>query len=751
MKKSSFFPAILGIVISISMFISPASFAADGELSEVLTNDAAALTQESLLTIPALPGDAANILMDDLALPSAGAGGSEISWSSTNEAVISSTGTVTRMDTDETVTLTATLIYHDEQTQKDFTFAVPSKTTRINGMPMIGEEKQLSDFGGETPLVTGPDPAKDKIQINEKGGTVTAEEGRLKLNRTVDGKEENSAYFSYPATSGDFVTEFIMARDAGQAASIKMWGSANHIWLDWYASGEMVIYISDTEGTEGTAYTIPYMNYASQTRAKITLAVNASRGTISMWINNRLAVYDKYPYKFKAGTSMTSSGTTVYNMKSGLSAVYIEGYRMYTTDFTPAGDAVNADCSALQREDLYVIPPFADGSIIDNLNLPHYGGNYSPIGWSSDKPEVIAPDGTVSPGQNTQNVRLTATIGAGENACTKDFDITVAGRNQQTEIPEQVTLKNTNDFSTTISGSILKLSSTGGWVKTEHGALKLSKTDSSQSTPNAYYLYSGDNQAAAPASGIFVTEFTVRKDDASKSYFKTEMWHSGSGSAVTLEWQHGGQLAGYDGGTWVKFGREEDFGMKDNTLKFSLLVNETRQTYSLWINNQIAVRNMKLRNATSGRINGMTFYNGSGASGAYRNEAGNIAVTDYRYYVSGQGDEYDWKFTDADTPSPLKVSGEGSDRMVSFSASGGVYCGTGEPQTARVILTAKDGNGTLVGVAVKDYDFSSGAALQMSCSAENAEKAAVCIWTADGDLVPLAAPAEYNVKETRQH
>lgn len=743
MKKGSLFPAIIGIVLCISMLIFPAVFAADGELNETLANDSAALTAESLLTIPAFPGDAANTLLDDLSLPTAGAGGSEISWISGNEAVISNTGIVTRTDTDESVTLTAVLAYNGEQAQKEFTFSVPAKNTRVNGMPAVGEVKQVSDFGGETPLTTGPDPTKDKIQPNEKGGTVTAEGGKLKLKRTIDGKEENSAYFSYPATSGDFVTEFVMARDAGQAASIKMWGSANHIWLDWYASGEMVIYISDTEGIEGTAYTIPYINFDSQTRAKITLAVNASRGTISMWINNRLAVFDKYPYKFKTGTPMTSSGTTVYNMKSALSAVYIEKYRMYTTDFTPAEDAVNADCDALQWEDLYVIPPFADGSVIDNLNLPRYGRRYSPITWSSDKPEVIAPDGTVNPGGRTENVTLTATIGQGKLVRAKTFAVAVAGQNQQPGLPAQGVQKNANDFNSTISSSVLKLNSTGGWTRTEHGALKLCKTDTSQSTPNAYYLYSNDNQTAAPASGVFVTEFTVRKDDLVKSYFKTELWHSGSGSAVTLEWQQGGLLSGYDGGTWMKFGQEEEFGIKDNTLKFSLLVNEARQTYSLWINNKTAVRNMTLRNATSGRINGITFYNGSGASGAYRNEAGSITITDYCYYTSSQGQDYDWKFTDADTPSPLKTDGEGSGKMVFFSASGGVYYGTESPRKARIILAAEDGTGTLVGVDVKEYDFSAGAPLELSCSAENAESAAVYIWSADGSLVPLAETAAY--------
>lgn len=737
--EKTVFQKVIGILVIISMLMSIAAFAEEEVLDETLAADVEALTMESLLTIPALPGDTENILMDDLVLPTTGAGGSVITWTSSNETVLSSEGRLNRPEIDESVTLTAKLEYNGEATEKQFVFMVPSTSTRINGMPIIKDVLQKADFSGENPLITGADPEQDKIYTNTKGGTATVEDGKLCLTRTINGAEENSAYFAYPSTSGDFVTEFVITRDIAQAARINMWGSAQHIQLEWYAAGEMAIYVSDTEGTEGTVYTIPYISYDSQTRAKITLAVNASRGTISMWINNRLVVYDKYPYKFKSGTAMTSTGTTVYNIKSSLSSIYIEDYQMYTTNFAPDAETVNADYDALLQDDLYVIPPFADGSIIDNLKLPTYGENYSPIKWSSNKPDVIAADGTVTPCNEPTTVRLTAVIGTGENTRSKEFDITVAERNSQLDIPQLISMKNSNQFKNSIPKTVLLLNYNAGWTVAEHGELKLTKKDTSTNVPNAYYLYSTDNQTVSPAHGTFVTEFTVKKEDVTTNFFKAEIWHAGSGSACTLEWQYGGRISGYDGSEWTTFGWENDFGMKDNTLKFSLLINEERQTYSLWVNNQIAVRNKSLRNKTNGgNINGITFYNGMGNGQAAQNAVGTITITDYKYYESMQDNDYDW------TDDKLMVTGEDENKQVTYTAKG-LYFGTEPQSTAMVILAVKDDKGFLVSADVKQYDFSSESELQLSCDVINASEAMIYIWMPDGSIRPLVNPVKYKI------
>lgn len=69
-------------------------------------------------------GDSASAITANINLPLTGASGSAITWSSDNPAVISTTGIVTRGNTDQTVTLTATLTKGTASATKLFTVTV---------------------------------------------------------------------------------------------------------------------------------------------------------------------------------------------------------------------------------------------------------------------------------------------------------------------------------------------------------------------------------------------------------------------------------------------------------------------------------------------------------------------------------------------------------------------------------------------------------------------------------------------------
>ena len=279
-----------------------AAFATEGEgqedYSTTIQSDLDALTAESLRTVPALDGEQANILIDNLVLPTQGAGGSVISWSSSSEA-ITDTGIVTRGEERAEVTLTATASFAGDTGTKEFVFIVPASTEQINGIPASTGVLQTSDFSeGKISLSDG-----SGIKLTQVGGSVTNENGKLKLLRTVDDASECSAIFNYPNTNltGNFVTEFLLSKDAGQAASVKMWGDAQYFQIDWTADGFIQAYYSDTEGQQGTAYTLTPSDFACADRVKLTLFTCGERGTISLWINNRPAFLDKFPYKDAAG------------------------------------------------------------------------------------------------------------------------------------------------------------------------------------------------------------------------------------------------------------------------------------------------------------------------------------------------------------------------------------------------------------------------------------------------------------------
>lgn len=60
-----------------------------------------------------------------------------------------------------------------------------------------------------------------------------------------------------------------------------------------------------------------------------------------------------------------------------------------------------------------------------NLTLPTTGSYGTEITWSSDKPNVIANDGTVTRQQTDEDVKLTATIKKGQTQTTKDINVKV--------------------------------------------------------------------------------------------------------------------------------------------------------------------------------------------------------------------------------------------------------------------------------------------------------------------------------------
>ncbi|MBD0405522.1 immunoglobulin-like domain-containing protein, partial [Flammeovirga sp. EKP202] len=86
----------------------------------------AELLQEAseALMITYAEGDNAESVTSNLTLPLTSSHASTVAWSSSNEAVISSDGTVTRPSATTTVTLTATLSLEEETTTKTFDVTV---------------------------------------------------------------------------------------------------------------------------------------------------------------------------------------------------------------------------------------------------------------------------------------------------------------------------------------------------------------------------------------------------------------------------------------------------------------------------------------------------------------------------------------------------------------------------------------------------------------------------------------------------
>lgn len=120
-----------------------------------LTNDIAAITSSNLLTAPENLLDA-NLIKDNLKLPTLGDYGSQISWSSSNPDIIASDGTVTRpapgvYDENQRVILIATARLGDDYKTKSFVFTVINQSTDEDAVDMDFDTLTYSLISKETP------------------------------------------------------------------------------------------------------------------------------------------------------------------------------------------------------------------------------------------------------------------------------------------------------------------------------------------------------------------------------------------------------------------------------------------------------------------------------------------------------------------------------------------------------------------------------------------------------------------------
>ncbi|MBJ6360070.1 immunoglobulin-like domain-containing protein, partial [Paenibacillus sp. GCM10012307] len=148
-------------------------------------------TDKASLNVGYVSGDSAAGVTQDLTLPTAGANGTAITWSSSNETVIATNGTVNRpakTATDVIVTLTATIKKGDEQETKQFTVNV-LKLTAFNDTESVQADKaalNIAFASGETSVNVTKNLTLPNTGVN--GTTITwssSNEAFLKSDGTV--------------------------------------------------------------------------------------------------------------------------------------------------------------------------------------------------------------------------------------------------------------------------------------------------------------------------------------------------------------------------------------------------------------------------------------------------------------------------------------------------------------------------------------------------------------------------------------
>ncbi len=273
--------------------------AAGGSSSADAEADFEALSRRSLLTA----GSADATLLDNLNLPTEGANGSTITWSSSDPAVINpANGVVTRPALTKSVTITATI---DGSLTKAFSFRVPGKEVAIGGtktMPTKGTVIYENNFDGTT---------VDAAHISMSSVNV-AQNDALQMTRELYSGTEVSATI-YPKSqdhvlSGEVVYEFYVDKYAKEhGAFIRFDGLSLNSWS--YGTG---LIITDADGDKPA---IPYDSFGMNSGLlKVTAAFDTNADTYDLWINNEYVSSGRYTgaarsVQFSTGGDRSISGT----------------------------------------------------------------------------------------------------------------------------------------------------------------------------------------------------------------------------------------------------------------------------------------------------------------------------------------------------------------------------------------------------------------------------------------------------------
>ena len=348
----------LSLILVLFMIVQAFSLTVSADAVD-LAGDIDALTRESLLKV-ALGMD--ELLVDNLNLPTQGANGSNIIWSSLPENIIASNGKVNRPEEDTEVTLTATLTNGSETDTKDFTFSVAGKETRAYGMPLPVDTICYEDFN---------DGALGSRIVAEPGsGSITEENGVLRFYKGSSAGVTGAHIYlqeDQSGVTGQFVTEFILKRPSnGKTFSAQLIGDGGLFAIvNWWDTGNNILNLeyAETVGGARTDHVVSLGKFGATDTLKVTAYCDTTAKTYTLWLNNQYAA---------SGYSCGATNMTkiyFYNGSSDLD-VSLDDFQCYTANYVLTDElCVEADCADLSQASFYKAP-LVGSYLIDTLALP---------------------------------------------------------------------------------------------------------------------------------------------------------------------------------------------------------------------------------------------------------------------------------------------------------------------------------------------------------------------------------------------
>ena len=410
MKKLIGALAAISIIAECALSAVPV-FAAGAEVQA----DADALTVEDILSVPV---DGSGYLIDNLDLDRITKGEinkSPISWSSSNESVISSQGIVKRGDTTADVTVTSAIGSGEDTVTKDFTFKVPAKGISVNGMPTAGEmiyEDTFSDGNIDTNHI--------KI-LNQTGNDILREQdGKFEINRTewIQGEPgieikasaggQNAVYeYTLDLTNGSHYVRnaFIPANWAGYPLYFTWQGAENPMRLN---NGSMSDIIKSG-------------------KMKVTAYFDFANKQFSVWLNNELA-FENTAFLGGSTVDFFRIFTVTSNNLDGRGRILVDNVKVYRAEKSN----IFKDLEGIDADMGGDIVSAADGTkyITSNLSFAKTAGaNGSEITYTTDDTAAVDENGVVTRDIVDRPVTVTVTAkDASGSEYVKNFKYVVPGK-----------------------------------------------------------------------------------------------------------------------------------------------------------------------------------------------------------------------------------------------------------------------------------------------------------------------------------
>ena len=374
----------------------------------ILSDSSALALANEELTLP-------SSAQDSISLPAA-VGGADVTWVSSDTAVIDTNGTVTRPNVgedDKTVTLTATLTRGGASAVKEFTVIVPAKTfvpeESVNGIWTVDE----MDYSAVSDIPTSAEASKYYYNL---GSLVT-----LSDKTEVDTTNPDLNGYAY-ADGGKL--SIVRASSAGTAQA---------------QDATITKYLCSTPQHENDDLVLEF-EYERIGNPDVYVAVQALNSwkgpvTFGNTISNTMNTYGKPSKKGKDINKVTfvfSGSTKKYDVyfngelyQSGVDYRYSDSG---TVDISKIGFTVKADTAAgdgiainyvalleksaygswsLDRESELGLPGTVD-AYTTSISLPEFGSNNNKISWTSSNPDIISADGKVVHGNEPVTVVMTA-------------------------------------------------------------------------------------------------------------------------------------------------------------------------------------------------------------------------------------------------------------------------------------------------------------------------------------------------------